>query len=140
MVLLATLSLAAAAQQPKWQGTWAASIGNSGTTAFAGTWDAGPGETKDTVNGAWSLRDQNGAELARGTWAAGKDGNAWKGTWQARRASGQVYNGTWRSQVDLKANSQFPELFEAAIAKAVSGIWGMGSYSGGWTVRVYPSK
>jgi hypothetical protein len=140
MILLATLSLAGDAQQPKWQGTWAASIGSSGTTAFAGTWDAVPGETKDTANGAWSLRDQNGAELARGTWAARKEANVWKGTWQARRASGSVYNGTWQSQVDLTANSQFPDLFEVAVSKAVSGVWGMGSYSGGWTIRVYPSR
>jgi hypothetical protein len=140
LILLASLSLAGNAQQPKWQGTWAASIGSSGTTAFTGTWDAVPGEARDTANGTWSLRDQNGAEVARGTWAAGKESNVWKGTWQARRASGQIYNGTWRTQVELPARSPFSELFEAAAAKAVSGTWGMGSYIGAWTIRVYPPK
>ena len=140
MILLASLSLPVDAQQTKWQGTWAASVGTAGTTAFAGTWDAVPGAVQDTANGTWSLRDQNGAELASGTWAAGKEGNVWKGTWQARRASGQIYNGTWRTQVELPTKSQFSEMFEAAITKAVSGTWGMGSYIGAWTIRVYPQK
>jgi hypothetical protein len=128
-----------AADQPKWQGTWGASVG-SGSTMFAGTWNAAPGEAPETVDGTWSLRDQNGAELATGTWAASKKGKVWKGTWQARRPSGQVYDGTWRAQVELPVTSHFDNLFEAAIAKAVSGSWRMGNYSGAWTIRVYAQK
>ncbi len=140
MILLSCLSPMGKAQQTKWQGSWAASVGTGGTTAFTGTWDAVPAEVRDTVNGSWSLRNQNGAEVASGTWAAGKEGNFWKGTWLARRASGQIYNGTWQSQVELPAKAQFPELFEAALAKAVSGTWGMGNYAGAWTIRVYAPK
>ena len=136
-ILLASLSLAGVAEQPKWQGSWAASIGSSGTTAFAGTWNAVPGQTPNTVAGSWSLRDQHGAEVAAGTWAAVKEGKVWNGTWQARRPAGQVYNGTWRSQVELSTASPFSELFEAALAKAVSGTWGIGNAAGGWTIRTY---
>jgi hypothetical protein len=139
-ILLASLSLVDGAEQPKWQGSWAASVGNGGTTAFMGTWTAVPGPAADTVAGSWSLRDQNGAEAATGTWAAAKEGKVWKGTWQARRASGQVYDGTWRSQIELPATSQFAELFEAALAKAVSGSWGMGNYAGAWTIRAYAQR
>jgi hypothetical protein len=139
-ILLASLSLVDGAEQPKWQGSWAASVGNGGTTAFMGTWTAVPGPAADTVAGSWSLRDQNGAEAATGTWAAAKEGKVWKGTWQARRASGQVYDGTWRSQIELPATSQFAELFEAALAKAVSGSWGMGNYAGAWTIRGYAQR
>jgi hypothetical protein len=75
--------------------------------------------------------------VATGTWAAAKEGKVWKGTWQARRPSGQVYNGTWQAQVDLSTTSQFSELFEDAIAKAVSGNWAVGNAAGGWTIRAY---
>jgi hypothetical protein len=138
VILLSSLLRAGAADQPKWQGTWAATVGSGG--AFAGTWNAAPGEAPDTVGGTWSLRDQNGAELATGTWAAGKEGKIWKGTWQARRPSGQVYDGTWRAQIDLPVTSHFADLFEAAIAKAISGSWRMGNYAGAWTIRAYEQK
>jgi hypothetical protein len=138
VILLSSSLLAGVADQPKWQGTWAATAGNGG--AFAGTWNASPGETTDTVAGTWSLRDQNGAELATGTWAMGKEGKVWKGTWQARRASGQVYDGAWRTQEALPAGSHLSSLFEAAIAKAMSGSWQMGNLTGAWTIRAYVSK
>lgn len=143
LFLLASLS-AACAGQTTWQGTWAATIGSGGTT-FAGTWNASldknPGKNADTVTGAWSLRDANGTELATGTWAAVKEGNLWKGSWQARRASGQTYNGAWKASVDLPANSHFSALFEAALTKAVSGTWNMATYAAGaWTVRAYASQ
>ena len=136
-VFLLSSFLLGAADQPAYQGTWAASA-TSGAM-LAGTWSAAPGQG-DTVAGSWSLRDQNGAELATGTWAAGKEGKVWKGSWQARRASGQIYDGTWRAQVELPVTSHFSDLFEAAIAKAVSGSWRMGGYSGAWTIRAYGPK
>lgn len=106
---------------------------------FGGTWSAVPAAA-DTVTGNWSLRDQNGTELATGTWAAGKEGKVWKGTWQARRPSGQVYDGTWRAQIELPAASHFSDLFDAAVAQAVSGSWRMGNYAGAWTIRAYAQK
>jgi hypothetical protein len=102
---------------------------------LAGTWSGAPGQAPDTIAGSWSLRDQSGTELATGTWAAGKNGKVWKRTWQARRPSGQVYDGAWRAEVELPVTSHFSGLFEAAIAKAVSGSWRMGGYSGAWTIR-----
>jgi hypothetical protein len=136
LILLSSIALAG--DDPKWQGTWAATVVGGG--AFAGTWNAAPGTAPDTVAGAWSLRDQNGAELATGTWAAGKQGKLWSGTWQARRPDGQVYNGTWRTQVDLPTGSHFSDLFARAINEAVSGSWRMGNYAGAWTIRSYPQK
>jgi hypothetical protein len=137
--LLSGLAPARAADQPTWQGTWAATIG-TGTTMFAGTWNASPGAAVDTVAGTWSLRDQNGTELATGTWAAGKEGKVWKGSWQARRVSGQIYDGTWRAQVELPVTSHFSGLFDAAITKALSGSWRMANYAGAWTIRAYAQK
>jgi hypothetical protein len=92
------------------------------------------------VGGTWTLRDQNGTELAAGTWAAGKEGKVWKGTWQARRPSGQVYDGTWQAQMEPSVTSHMPDLVEAAIAKAISGSWRMGNNSGAWTIRAYARK
>jgi len=123
------------ADQPQWQGTWAATVASGAT--FAGTWNAAPGPAPDTVAGTWSLQGPNGAELATGTWAAGKDGKVWKGVWQARRLSGQVYDGTWRAQVELPVTSHLPAMFESAMADAVSGNWRMGNSTGSWTIRAY---
>lgn len=138
------LGVSLIAAEPQWQGTFAATVG-SGGPAFAGTWDATPGPTPDTVTGNWSLRDSKGAELATGTWAAGRKGKtsqnkSWKGTWQARRPSGQVYNGDWESSAALPANAHFSDLFQAALAKAVSGSWWMGQLSGAWTIRAFEKK
>lgn len=127
------------AAEPKWQGTWAATVGTGGT-AFAGTWDAAPGPGPDTTAGTWSLRDPNGTELASGTWAAGREGKTWKGTWQARRPSGQVYNGEWQAQPAQPATGHLSDLFAMALAKAVSGNWWMGKLSGAWTIRAYDQK
>jgi len=131
-------SLAWGADSPRWQGTWAATAG--GGVAFAGTWDAAPGSTPDAAGGNWTLRDQNGTELATGTWAAGKEGKSWKGVWQARRLSGQVYDGAWRVPAGLPATAHFSQLFEAALAGAMSGNWQMGSAGGAWTIRAYEQK
>jgi hypothetical protein len=138
LVLFSSSSMSMRADPPQWQGTWAATVASGGT--FAGTWNAAPGQAPDTVAGAWSLRDQNGAELATGTWAAGKEGKVWKGSWQARRASGETYDGTWQAQSELPLNSRLPALFESAIAKAISGAWRMGNYAGAWTIRAYAQK
>ncbi len=146
LILLACLSASHCAAQSSWQGTWAATAGTGGA-AFAGTWSASPGGTAaDSVTGTWALRDANGAELATGTWAAVKEGNLWKGSWQARRESGQIYNGTWTTQVGkaqqgLPANARLTALFEQALTHAVSGTWQMGSSArGAWTIRAYASQ
>jgi hypothetical protein len=133
-ICLAAVSLAHAAEHPQCQGTWAAT---AGAAAFVGTWNAVPGAAPDTAGGSWSLRDPNGVELATGTWAAGKQGRVWKGTWQARRPSGQVYDGAWSAQVELPAAAHFSSLFEAAITNAVSGSWRTGTLAGAWTIRAY---
>ena len=139
VMLLSTFALSASAEQPQWHGSWAATAGTGGTM-FAGTWKVLPGQAPDIAGGTWSLQDQSGAELATGTWAAGKDGKVWKGSWQARRPSGQIYNGTWRAPVELPLTSHFSELFEAAINKAVSGSWRMGTFGGAWTIRAFAQK
>jgi len=133
-VLLLSLAMSGSGQPLRWHGTWAANLGN-GATVFQGVWSAVPGEAPDTMIGSWSLRDQNGTELAAGTWAAGKGAKVWRGTWQARRSSGQVYDGTWSAPVELPASSHLSDLFEAAIAKSLSGAWRMGAYAGAWTIR-----
>jgi hypothetical protein len=59
--------------------------------------------------------DQAGATVAAGTWAARKDQKVWKGSWQARGRSGQLYSGTWRAQPQLPSSAGFSELFEFAL-------------------------
>lgn len=137
VILISAFSLANSAAGV-WQGTWAATV-TSGAS-FAGTWSAAPGKAPDTVAGTWSLRDQNGSELASGSWAAGKEGKLWKGTWQARGTSGQVYEGSWRSEIELPASAHFAELFDAAILKAVNGTWRAGDRVGAWSIRAFSQQ
>jgi hypothetical protein len=94
-----------------------------------GAWQSGHGR-RFLVTSRSERRRVGDGHLGRA-----KEGKVWKGTWQARRASGQVYDGTWRAQVELPTTSHFSDLFEAAIAKAVSGSWRTGGYSGAWTIR-----
>jgi hypothetical protein len=136
LILCTSFWPARGADPQAWQGTWSA-VAGSGGTVFAGTWNASPGQSPQTAGGTWSLRDQNGAEVASGTWAAGKEGKIWKGTWQARRASGQVYDGTWRTPAALSGAAPFAALFQAAISQAVSGTWRTGALGGAWTIRAY---
>ena len=85
--------------------------------------------------------DQAGTTVAAGTWAARKDQKIWKGSWQARVRSGQLYSGTWRPQSHLPASAGFSELFEAALTKNASGTWEMGTaYSGTWSIRAHPHQ
>jgi len=140
LLLLLSLSLAAAAQPKTWRGTWSATVGN-GVRAFGGTWDATLGDNPNAVLGNWTVMDQAGATVAAGTWAARKDQKIWKGTWQARGRSGQLYSGTWRAQSHLPASNGFSELFESALTKIASGTWQVGTaYSGIWSIRSYPRQ
>ena len=140
LLLLLSLSLAAAAQPKTWGGTWVATVG-SGGRAFRGTWDATPGRDPDTVLGNWTVMDQAGATVADGTWSARKAEKIWKGSWQARGRSGQQYAGTWRAQSQLPPSTQFAELFEFALTKIAGGTWQMSTaYSGTWSIRAYPRQ
>jgi hypothetical protein len=139
-LLLLMLSLAVAAQPKTWSGSWSANAGND-SRAFGGTWDATLGDDPETVLGNWTMLDQSGATLAAGTWSARKDERIWKGSWQARLASGQLYSGTWQAQSQLRSPSHFSELFEFALTKAASGAWHMGNaHSGGWSIRTSPGQ
>lgn len=85
--------------------------------------------------------DQTGATVAAGTWAARKGQEIWKGSWQARGRSGQLYSGTWRAQSQLPASNGFSELFEPALTKVASRTWQMGTaYSGAWSIRTQPRQ
>lgn len=131
------LGLSLTGQPKTWNGSWSASAGN-GAAVFRGTWDAALSSEPDTVAGNWTLTDAHGEAVARGTWAARKNEKIWRGNWQARTSSDRVYTGTWRAQ-SLPAAARFPALFESAVTDAVSGTWRMGStYSGSWSIRVYP--
>ncbi len=139
-LLLLSLSLAAAAQPKTWRGTWSATVGN-GVRAFGGTWDAALGDNPNIVLGNWTVMDQAGATVAAGTWSARKDAKIWKGSWQARVRSGQLYSGIWQAQSQLPASAGFSELFEAALTKVASGTWQLGTaYSGTWSIRAYPRQ
>src|SRR5579863_8703250 len=139
-LVLLSLPLMVGAQHKVWQGSWSANAGNS-STVFGGTWDATAGDDADTVSGSWTLMDASGAVLADGTWAARKDQNVWRGIWKARGRSGRVYSGTWRARSERSASSPFSDLFEAALSKAASGTWRMGTaYFGSWSIRAYPRQ
>ncbi len=45
--------------------------------------------------------DATGTTVAAGTWAARKDQKVWKGSWEARVRSGQLYSGDLASAASV---------------------------------------
>ena len=118
----------------EWSGTWAATT--SGGRTFMGTWTAVPDSTGATVTGTWALIDQQGRTVMDGAWSAAKSPTRWNGGWRAiiTGRDGE-YSGTWSSDVQLKANTNFADLFAKALESMASGSWRAGNQSGAWSIR-----
>jgi hypothetical protein len=113
-------------------------IATNGSHTFIGTWTVDARPSSDTVTGTWTLVDTEGRTLAFGTWSAAKSATGWSGAWKANvdRREG-TYGGTWTSNVSLKKNAQFSELFATALRAVVGGNWRFGAHSGSWSIRAY---
>ena len=115
-------------------GTWSATT--SGGRTLMGTWTVVPDPTSGTVTGTWTLVDAQGRTAADGGWSAAESPARWAGAWRAV-VSGRngEYSGTWTTDVDLKVDAPFVDLFEKAVQTVVSGNWRAGRRSGAWSIR-----
>jgi len=121
-----------------WTGNWAAT---DGSATLSGTFTALPDTAHGTVTGTWTLNNAQGKAVAYGAWSAARAPDRWAGAWRAVVA-GQTgeYTGTFTASVDLKAGTQFSDLFEKAVAAMVSGTWQWRNKSGAWSIRTAPKR
>ena len=125
-----------AVRAPRTPGSGQWSARSSTGVTVGGTWTAVPDANSGTVTGTWTLVDAQGKTLASGGWSASKSPDEWFGNWRAVNFGNDAeYTGTWRSDVKLKTNLGFAELFEKAVQSAVSGSWRTRGYSGTWSIR-----
>lgn len=114
--------------------TWSAS--ESGGRTFAGTWTAATDSAATAASGTWTLQDSSGKTILRGTWTAEKFSTGWNGVWRALVEGRQAeYTGSWSADFADSKNARLADLFRAAAANSVRGIWTGGKASGIWSIR-----
>lgn len=129
------LVLHAAAQQPRvnppdqgWRGAWAAS---AGPRAFHGRWWAQVlAHSPNAASGSWTLLSDANQIVLEGTWSAKKFVSGWQGTWTARPNSGQVFSGTWSSE--MTDGKTLEDMLQKTLEKQVTGEWRKGRMQGNW--------
>jgi hypothetical protein len=118
-------------------GTWSALTASG--IPISGGWTAVLDSIGFTVTGTWTLIDEKGKTVAGGGWSAAKSPTTWTGAWRAVMTGRDgEYSGTWSTNVDLKGNARFEDLFDKAVQSIVSGMWKAGSNSGPWSIRAAP--
>lgn len=103
---------------------------------FTGTWTVEPGLSTGDALGTWTLRNETGQIVMRGSWSASKFLTGWNGVWRAA-VDGQSgeYSGSWSADPSLPRDAPFGEMFAAAAKDAIRGIWNATTQSGSWSIR-----
>jgi hypothetical protein len=142
VVVIVTATLARAADPPATpalQGIWTAT--SAGGEVFRGLWSADVAvATPNAALGAWSLTDERGTALLRGTWSARKAPRAWRGAWSARvSGTNQVFSGTWEADDStLKGQKTFRDMLARTAEMQIAGVWHMGRAHGNWWLKARP--
>ena len=137
--LLLAASSARAAEPEAFKGTWTAT--NAAKQAFGGTWTADVAvATPNVALGTWTMLNQRGDELMRGTWSARHEPRGWRGAWSARvGGKDEVLSGTWDAK-PLKGAKTLQDLLSRSTDKQVAGTWHMGHAKGNWWLRPKPER
>jgi hypothetical protein len=133
--LLLAASSARAAEPEAFKGTWTAT--NAAKQAFGGTWTADVAvATPNVALGTWTMLNQRGDELMRGTWSARHEPRGWRGAWSARvGGTNQVVSGTWEADDStLKGAKTFRDMLARTAQKQIAGVWHMGHAHGNWWI------
>lgn len=121
-------------EPPTFSGQWTATVNKSLT--FRGRWigQAIPGQP-EAAHGSWTLTNETGKTILRGTWEAQKSAPAWQGTWRATDEAGRILSGTWKGDLEMTRQATFETMLELTAQKELSGIWRSGSLRGFWWLR-----
>lgn len=124
--------------RPQLSGGW---VAKGGARVLLGGWSAEiAAETPDAASGSWTMVDDKGNVLTRGTWSANKAKGAWRGAWSARLASGEVVSGTWAADASrLKGCKTFGDMLKRGAEVEIAGTWRMGKARGTWWLRPAPT-
>jgi hypothetical protein len=126
----------AAPAAPALEGVWTAT--NAAKQVFRGFWAADVAvATPNVAVGTWSMTDERGKEVMRGTWSARQRPHAWRGAWSARiGGSDQVVSGTWEADTStLKGAKTFRDMLARTASQQVAGVWHMGHAHGNWWLK-----
>jgi hypothetical protein len=135
-LLAGSASGAAPAPAASFKGVWIAT--NAAKQAFRGFWTAEVAvATPNVALGTWSMTDERGKELMRGTWTARQMPHGWRGAWSARiGGSNQVVSGTWEADDStLKGARTFRDMLARTAEKQIAGVWHMGHAHGDWWLK-----
>lgn len=114
--------------------TWSARSADG--RIFNGTWSIAPSSTRSAASGGWTLSNNSGAAVMRGTWSADKHPTGWNGVWHAAVEGRETeLSGSWSAELAYVRNAPFTEMFEAAAKEALRGLWTGASESGSWSIR-----
>jgi hypothetical protein len=120
-------------------GRWTASSGPS--QIFRGTWSAEISrQRRNEAQGSWTLVNDAGEVALEGTWSARKTGSRWTGTWRARTSKGQLFSGSWDTQLPQSKNQTFADLLKRTAEEEVAGFWQSGRYQGNWWLTGLENK
>jgi hypothetical protein len=124
----------AAGAPPVFEGTWIATAGSS--PPLRGRWSAQalPGSA-DEMQGSWSMIDDAGDTVARGTWSARRSKRGFQGKWQARAATGAIYKGSFEAHLPGFKGKTLQDMFAGTRTAQISGFWRMGRAEGAWYLK-----
>jgi hypothetical protein len=120
-------------EQPKLS-TWSAQTDMG--QVLEGNWTVDPAASSDKASGTWTLGENSGKVMLRGTWSAQKFSTGWSGTWRAGvQGQPREFTGSWTADFPQARDTSIGELFVTAARDAIRGIWSAGNDSGNWTIR-----
>ena len=138
VLVLLPLAATAAETPPVFEGTW---IVTAGQAVLHGRWSAQalPGEPDD-MQGSWSMANDAGAEVMKGTWSAQRARRGFKGKWSARAANGGLFKGTFEAHLPGFKGKTLQDMFAETQTKQISGFWRMGGAKGAWYLKASAAK
>lgn len=132
LLLLAAAVPLAASEEPRAviQGSWIATFGQR---HFRGEWSAQALPTNaNAAVGSWTLFDDGGQIVMKGTWSAEKAANKWEGAWSARVEGGAALSGTWGADPKSLTGKTFEEMLRQTGEKQIGGWWRNRAGRGNW--------
>jgi hypothetical protein len=135
-LVLILLSSCALAQEPfpVLTGSWTASLASG--QIFRGAWS---GQTSrqnlNAARGSWTLFNEAGEIILKGTWSAQKTGQGWQGIWTSRVRKGAALSGTWNADLASFSGKTIQAMLERTTEREVAGSWRTRGYQGNWWLK-----
>jgi len=140
-LILVLIGYCALAQEPlpELGGCWTASLASG--QIFRGTWSTQTSrQNLNAARGSWTLLNEAGEIVLKGTWSAQKMGEGWQGTWTSRALKGAPLSGTWNADLPSFNGKTIHAMLERTAEREVAGFWRTRGYQGNWWLKGSPSQ